>query len=261
MTSTNNDYAFPDGFTWGVATSSYQIEGAWKADGKGESIWDRFAHTPGCIEDGSTGDVACDHYHRYRDDVALMKSIGVGAYRFSIAWPRILPEGRGAVSQRGLDFYNRLVDTLLEAGITPYITLYHWDLPQVLQDAGGWPARATSEAFVEYAGVIAESLGDRVRHWMTFNEPWVSAVVGYLHGRHAPGHTDLDEMLAAAHHLLLAHGLALPVIRQHVPDCRVGIVLNLGPRMPASRSYADRKAAYRADGTSTRWQAGATRRT
>jgi beta-glucosidase len=253
MISTNNDYTFPDDFTWGVATSSYQIEGAWAADGKGESIWDRFSHTPGRIEDGSTGDVACDHYYRYRDDVALMKSIGVGAYRFSIAWPRILPEGRGAASQRGLDFYNRLVDTLLEAGITPYITLYHWDLPQVLQDAGGWPVRATSEAFVEYSGVITKSLGDRVRHWMTFNEPWVSAVVGYLHGRHAPGHTDLDEMLAAAHHLLLAHGLALPVIRQHVPDSRVGIVLNLTPQMPASRSYADRKAAYRADGFLNRW--------
>ncbi len=249
----DTSHTFPDDFTWGVATSSYQIEGAWDADGKGESIWDRFSHTPGRIEDGSTGDIACDHYHRYREDVALMKALGVRAYRFSIAWPRILPDGRGTVNQRGLDFYNRLVDALLEAGIAPYVTLYHWDLPQALQDAGGWPARATAEAFVEYAATVTRSLGDRVQHWMTLNEPWVSAVVGYLHGRHAPGHTNLDEMLAASHHLLLAHGLTLPVIRQNAPGSQVGIVLNLTPQVPASRSYADRKAAYRADGFLNRW--------
>jgi beta-glucosidase len=236
---------FADDFAWGVATSSYQIEGAWDEDGKGESIWDRFTHTPGTIQDGSSGDVACDHYHRYREDVALMKTIGVNAYRFSIGWARIVPDGRGAVNRKGLDFYSRLVDELLGAGITPYATLYHWDLPQALQDSGGWPARSTAEAFVEYAGVVAEALGDRVLHWMTFNEPWVSAWVGHLEGRHAPGHKDMDEMLAAAHHLLLAHGWAVPVIRQSAAD--------LGPQMPASRSYADRRAAYTADGSLNRW--------
>jgi beta-glucosidase len=244
---------FPDGFTWGVATSSYQIEGAWNEDGKGESIWDRFSHTPGHIEDGSNGDIACDHYHRYRNDIALMRALGVQAYRFSVSWPRILPEGRGAANQKGLDFYNALVDALLEAGITPYLTLYHWDMPQALQDAGGWPVRATAEAFAEYAGVVSRSLGDRVRYWITLNEPWVSAVVGYWHGRHAPGHQSRDEMLAASHHLLLAHGLSIPVIHQHAAGSQVGIVLNLGPRTPASTSYADRQAAYLADGFLNRW--------
>ncbi|HPV08293.1 MAG: GH1 family beta-glucosidase [Aggregatilineales bacterium] len=246
-------YHFPEDFIWGAATSSYQIEGAWDEDGKGESIWDRFTHTPGKIEDGSTGDVACDHYHRYEEDVALMKWLGLHAYRFSISWPRVLPEGRGAVNPKGLDFYNRLVDALLEAGITPYVTLYHWDLPQALQDAGGWPARTTAEAFVEYARIVAEALGDRVRHWMTLNEPWVSAVVGYLHGRHAPGHTSLEEMLPASHHLLLAHGWSMPVIRQAVPGAEVGLVLNLWPHTPASRSFADRQAAYYGDGFLNRW--------
>jgi len=246
-------HTFPHDFIWGVATSSYQIEGAWNEDGKGESIWDRFAHTPGHIQDGSTGDVACDHYHRYQQDVALMKALGVHAYRFSIAWPRILPEGRGSVNHKGLDFYSRLVDALLEAGIAPYVTLYHWDLPQALQDAGGWPARATADAFAEYAGIVARSLGDRVTHWITLNEPWVSAVVGYLHGRHAPGRQALDEMLPAAHHLLLAHGWAVPLIRQIAAHSQVGIALNLSPHTPASRSYADRRATYTADGFLNRW--------
>ena len=244
---------FPDDFIWGTATSSYQIEGAYDEDGRGESIWDRFSHTPGKIADGTTGDIAADHYHRYPEDIAIMQQIGVGAYRFSIAWPRILPQGRGAVNQKGLDFYNRLVDALLEAGITPYPTLYHWDLPQTLQDEGGWTVRSTAEAFAEYAAVVARSLGDRVRNWMTLNEPHVSAVDGYLKGEHAPGHTDLDEMLAAAHHLLLGHGLALPVLREIVPDGAFGIVYNLSMQMPASNSDADRKAAYHADGTLNRW--------
>ena len=248
-----NDLAFPGGFVWGAATSSYQIEGAWNEDGKGESIWDRFAHTPGKIEDGSTGDVACDHYHRWREDVALMKEMGLHAYRFSIAWPRVLPEGRGRANPAGLDFYSRLVDALLEVGIEPFVTLYHWALPQVLQDQGGWPARDSAEAFVEYADLVSRRLGDRVKYWMTFNEPYVSALIGYLEGRHAPGHTDLDEALAAAHHLLLAHGWAVPVIRRNSPEAGVGIVLNLSGQVPASPSAADRAAAWRHDGIVNRW--------
>jgi beta-glucosidase len=244
---------FPEGFIWGAATSSYQIEGAWHEDGKGESIWDRFSHTPGRIENGDTGDVACDHYHRWREDVALMQEIGLRAYRFSMAWPRLLPEGRGRANQAGLDFYDRLVDGLLEAGIEPFVTLYHWDLPQVLHDQGGWPARATAEAFVEYADLASRTLGDRVTYWMTLNEPFVSAIIGYLEGRHAPGHSDLDEALAAAHHLLLAHGRAVPVIRRNTPGAQVGIVLNLHPQTPASSSAADRAAAWQADGVVNRW--------
>ncbi|MBC7249467.1 MAG: beta-glucosidase [Anaerolineae bacterium] len=246
-------HTFPEGFVWGAATSSYQIEGAWDEDGKGESIWDRFCHTSGKVDNSDTGDVACDHYHRWPEDVALMKEIGLQAYRFSISWPRILPQGRGAINLAGLDFYDRLMDALLEAGITPFATLYHWDLPQTLQDHGGWPARPTAEAFVEYADVVSRRLGDRVKHWITLNEPFVSAFLGYLEGSHAPGHTDLDEMLAAAHHLLLAHGWAVPVIRRNSPQARVGIVLNLGPCIPASPSVADRAAAWREDGILNRW--------
>ena len=245
--------AFPPDFVWGAATAAYQIEGAWDENGKGESIWDRFCHTPGKIENGDTGDVACDHYHRWREDVALMQEIGLRAYRFSIAWPRLLPEGRGRVNQPGLDFYDCLVDALLEAGIEPFVTLYHWDLPQALQDEGGWPARTTAEAFVEYADLASRTLGDRVRHWMTLNEPFVSAFIGYLEGRHAPGHTDLDEALAAAHHLLLAHGWAVPVIRRNSPGAQVGIALNLIPFTPASPSAADRAAAWQQDGMVNRW--------
>ena len=244
---------FPEGFTWGVATSSYQIEGAWNEDGKGESIWDRFSHTPGKIEDGSTGDVGCDHYHRWPEDVDLMKDLGVNAYRFSISWPRLLPEGRGRVNTTGLDFYSRLVDALLEADIEPFVTLYHWDLPQVLQEQGGWTARAIAEAFVEYADLASSRLGDRVKYWTTFNEPFVSAFAGYRDGQHAPGHCDLDEALAAAHHPLLAHGWAVPVIRRNSSDAQVGIVLNLGGQTPASSSAADRAAAWKCDGIVNRW--------
>lgn len=243
----------PADFVWGVATSSYQIEGAFDADGRGESIWDRFCATPGKIDDASTGDIACDHYHRYPADIALMRELGVGAYRFSIAWPRILPSGRGHVQAAGVDFYSRLVDALLEAGITPYATLYHWDLPQALQDAGGWPQRDTAYAFANYADVITRALGDRVQHWMTFNEPWCSATLGYHFGEHAPGHRDLAEMLPASHHLLLGHGLSLPIIRQNVPGAQVGLVQNPQLMMPASRSVADRRAAWLEDGLLTRW--------
>lgn len=244
---------FPQDFLWGAATSSYQIEGAWNEDGKGESIWDRFSHTPGKVFNGDTGDVACDHYHRWQDDITLMKSLGLRAYRFSIAWPRIFPAGRGAVNSAGLDFYNRLVDGLLEAGITPFVTLYHWDLPQTLQDEGGWPVRSTAEAYVEYADTVSRALGDRAKNWITFNEPWVSAFVGHWEGRHAPGHTDLHEALATAHHLMLAHGWAVPQIRANCPDGQVGITLNLSPHMPASPGTADRAAARFADGHNNRW--------
>jgi beta-glucosidase len=244
---------FPKGFVWGAATAAYQIEGAWNEDGKGESIWDRFSHTPGHIENGDTGDVACDHYHRWREDIELMKAIGLRAYRFSISWPRVIPDGRGRVNQAGLDFYRHLAEGLLEAGIVPYATLYHWDLPMALQDRGGWPARETVEAFVEYAEVVCGGLDGLVKSWITLNEPRVSAEVGYLDGRHAPGHTNLDETLAAAHHLLLAHGRAVPVIRRHCPDARVGITLDLHPCVPASASEADRRSADLQQAIKSRW--------
>jgi beta-glucosidase len=245
--------SFPDGFAWGAATAAYQIEGAWNEDGKGESIWDRFCHTAGRIANGDTGDVACDHYHRWREDVGLMRELGLKAYRFSISWPRVLPEGRGQVSPQGLDFYSRLVDELLVASIEPFVTLYHWDLPQALQERGGWPVRSTAEAFVEYADLMSRRLGDRVKHWITLNEPFVSAMVGYLEGRHAPGHTDLGEALAAAHHLLLAHGSAVPIVRQNVVGAEVGLALNLSGQTPASPSAADRAAAWHRDGVVNRW--------
>lgn len=244
---------FPKNFIWGAATASYQVEGAWNEDGKGESIWDRFSHTPGKVQDGDTGDTACDHYHRWESDLQLLKVLGLDAYRFSIAWPRVLPDGRGRVNSAGLDFYSRLVDRLLEYNIQPYATLYHWDLPQVIQDSGGWPARFSVEAFVEYADVVTRALGDRVKNWITLNEPWVSAFIGYRDGRHAPGHTDLGEALAASHHLLLAHGLAVPVIRGNSPRANVGIVLNLTPQVPASSSRFDRDAANEVDGTLNRF--------
>jgi len=250
---TNNLISFPKDFVWGVATASYQIEGAWDEDGKGESIWDRFSHTPGKVENGDTGDVACDHYHRWREDVALMKDLGLNAYRFSIAWPRILPEGRGTVSQAGIDFYSELVDALLAEGIEPFATLYHWDLPQVLEDQGGWPDRMVVDAFVEFADVVTRALGDRVKNWTTFNEPWVSAFVGYEEGRHAPGISNMETAVAAAHHLMVSHGLAVPVIRDNCPNANVGIVLNLTPQEPASPSIADRIAATWVDGYINRW--------
>lgn len=239
---------FPKGFIWGAATASYQVEGAWDEDGKGESILDRFSHTHGKVDNGDTGDVACDHYHRWRDDVIMMKELGLKAYRFSVAWPRIFPDGRGEVNQTGLDFYNQLVDALLEVGIEPFVTLYHWDLPQILQDEGGWPVRGIVDAFTEYADVVSRALGDRVQKWITLNEPWVSAFVGYSMGRHAPGHTSEDEAIAASHHLLLSHGWAVPVIRANCPDASVGITLNLSPQEPASPSVADRKASTWVDG-------------
>ncbi len=247
-------FHFPDNFLWGTATSSYQIEGAWQEDGKGESIWDRFAHTPGKIIDGSNGDVACDHYHRWADDIALMKSMGLKAYRFSIAWPRILPNGTGDVNQAGLDFYSRLVDGLLEADIIPFATLYHWDMPQALQDRGGWPERATAQAFVEYADVISRHLGDRVKNWITHNEPWCVSFLSHQIGEHAPGWKDnWPAAFRAGHHVLLSHGLTAPVIRRNSADSEVGITLNFTWAEGASRSPADQIAVRWYDGYFNRW--------
>jgi beta-glucosidase len=247
-------FHFPDNFLWGTATSSYQIEGAWQEDGKGESIWDRFSHTPGNVIDGSNGDVACDHYHRWADDIAQMKSIGLKAYRFSIAWPRILPNGTGDINQAGLDFYSRLVDGLLAADIVPFATLYHWDMPQALQDRGGWPERETALAFVEYADVISRHLGDRVKNWITHNEPWCVSFLSHQIGEHAPGWKDnWPAALRVAHHVLLSHGLAVPVIRGNSAGSEVGITLNFSWVEAASRSAADQVAARWADGYSNRW--------
>ena len=244
---------FPPQFYWGTATASYQIEGGWNEDGKGESIWDTFSHTPGKIRDGSTGDVACDHYHRWKEDVALMKEIGCNAYRFSISWPRVIPKGKGKVNPLGLSFYDRLVDALLEANITPFITLYHWDLPQALQDEGGWANRDTAYYFAEYASVIAHKLGDRVKHWITHNEPWVVAWIGYGWGEHAPGIRNEKVAIQVSHHLLLSHGLAVEVLRDISPDSEIGITLNLSPIHPASDSEEDKLAASRQDGFLNRW--------
>ncbi len=248
-----NRYSFPKGFAWGAATSAYQIEGATSEDGRGESVWDRFAKTPSKIEDGSNGDVACDHYHRYASDVALMKRLGLRAYRFSVAWPRIVPAGRGAVNAAGLDFYSRLVDELLENAIEPYATLFHWDLPQCLQDEGGWARRSTAAAFVEYVDAVTRKLGDRVRNWITHNEPWCASMLGYQTGRHAPGLQDWPSALAASHHLLLSHGWAVPVIRANSPSAQVGITLNLCPAVAASPSREDQEAARHFDGYFNRW--------
>lgn len=244
---------FPDNFVWGAATASYQIEGAVNEDGRGPSIWDTFSHTPGATLNGDTGDVACDHYHRWPADVQLMQDLGLQAYRFSIAWPRIVPQGFGQTNPHGLDFYDRLVDALLTANITPYVTLYHWDLPQALQDKGGWANRDTVEAFVEYVETVVERLGDRVSHWITHNEPWVTAFVGHFQGRHAPGIKHLPTALQVAHHLLLSHGRVVPMLRSARPSARVGITLNLAPIAPASASPDDQAAAARFDMFLNRW--------
>ena len=242
------------GFVWGVATAAYQIEGAVDEDGRAPSIWDTFSHVPGAVAGGDTGDQACDHYHRWREDVALMRRLNIEAYRFSVAWPRVLPAGRGPVNAAGLDFYDRLVDALLAAGIRPFVTLYHWDLPQVLQDLGGWPARETAYAFAEFAAVVGNRLGDRVADWFTVNEPLCSAWIGHLEGLMAPGERDIARAVPAAHHLLLGHGLAAAALRSAAPaPVRVGPVVNLSPCQPASDDPADLAAAHRADGHTNRW--------
>jgi beta-glucosidase len=243
---------FPNGFLWGVATSAYQIEGAVAEDGRGPSIWDTFSHTPGRVVDGQTGDVAVEHYHRVEQDVRLMAELGLRAYRFSVAWPRVQPDGRGPVEPRGLAFYQRLVDLLLEHGIEPWVTLYHWDLPQALEDAGGWPEREVAGRFADYAGLVYGALRDRVAWWTTLNEPWCSAFLGYGSGRHAPGVQDPSAAVRAAHHLLLGHGLAVQAMRA-VDDSRsLGITLNLYAIDAASEEPADLDAARRIDALQNR---------
>ena len=237
---------FPARFLWGAATSAYQVEGSPLADGAGPSIWHSFSHTPGRTTNGDTGDVACDHYHRFREDVLLMKELGLSAYRFSIAWARVLPQGTGAVNAAGLGFYDRLVDALLERGIAPCATLYHWDLPAALDERGGWLHRDVAHWFAEYASVMAKALGDRVALWATLNEPWVVAVAGYLTGVHAPGHQSLAEAAVAAHNLLRAHGAGLQALRARGVR-QAGLVVNLEPKVPATESPADLAATDRAD--------------
>jgi beta-glucosidase len=247
------DLAFPPGFVWGVATAAYQIEGAVDADGRGRSIWDTFSHTPGAVTGGDTGDVACDHYHRWADDVALLHELGVPAYRFSLAWPRIQPGGRGPANPAGLDFYDRLVDELLRHRIEPVVTLYHWDLPQELQDAGGWPVRDTTERLADYAALVGARLGDRVRRWTTLNEPWCSAFLGHGTGEHAPGIRDPRQALLAVHHLLLGHGLATRRLREVLPgDAQVSLALNPSAVRPATSDPADLAAARAVDGIANR---------
>ena len=245
---------YPRGFRFGAATAAYQIEGAWDEDGRGESIWDRFCRLPGAVVGGATGDVACDHYHRWRQDLDLLAAMGIESYRFSIAWPRVQPDGRGALNRRGVRFYRRLVEGLLERGIEPVPTLYHWDLPQALQDDGGWAARDTTERFAEYARLMAAELGDVAAQWITHNEPWVVAFLGHAHGVKAPGVKDWPTALRVAHHLLVSHGLAVQALRAGTPaGTPVGITLNLHPQRPVSDSEEDCAAALVADGHTNRW--------
>jgi len=244
---------FAHDFLWGCATSSYQIEGAGREDGRAESIWDRFAATPGKVRDGSSGLVACDHYHRWPEDMDIARDMGLNAYRFSIAWPRIVSEFGAAPNQKGLDFYSRLVDGMLERGIQPWATLYHWDLPQYLQDRGGWAERDTVQRYLEFVDAVTRRLGDRVQNWITHNEPWCTAILGNFEGVHAPGLTDFGTALQVCHHVLLSHGKAVPLIRENVANARVGISLSLHPLRAASGSEADRAACGRHDGLRYRW--------
>jgi beta-glucosidase len=239
--------AFPPGFVWGASTSCYQIEGAVDADGRGQSIWDVFSHQPGRVKNGDTGDIACDHYHRWREDIALLSAAGFGAYRFSTAWPRIMPAGRGAAEPRGLDFYDRLVDGLIGHGVTPWLCLYHWDLPQAVQERGGWLNRDTADAFADYARVVARRLGDRVAHWAMFNEANIHAIFGHGLGQHAPGITGLPNMLAAMHHLNLAQARAMQAVRAERSGLQIGPIVSLQPARPSSDREDDRRAVERFD--------------
>ncbi len=244
---------FPKGFFWGTATASYQIEGAWQEDGKGESIWDRFSHTPGKIKNGDTGDVACDSYHRWAEDIALMRAMNLNSYRFSLSWPRIQPSGSGAANQKGLDYYSRLVDALLAAKIRPFVTLYHWDLPQALQDAGGWPNRDVADRYADYVQVAAQALGDRVSDWMLFNEPVAFVDLGYLEGIYAPGHTSILDFLRATHVVNLAQGAGFRALKAARPSARVGTAFSMSPCEPASDSEEDKLAARRAHAITNTW--------
>lgn len=244
---------FPDGFVWGSATASYQIEGAAREDGRGESIWDRYCSVPGNVMNGDTGDVACDHYHRFREDVALMKAMGLKAYRFSVAWPRVLPQGTGEVNEKGMAFYSDLVDALLEAGIEPYLTLYHWDLPQALQDIGGWANPKMPEYFLEYSKLLFDRLGDRVTHWMTLNEPYCAAFLGNYEGRMAPGLHDFSTALRCAYFMYVGHGLVVKHFRESGRKGEIGIALNLMGRLPLTDKPEDIEASRRGDGYLNRW--------
>ena len=240
-------------FIWGVATSSYQIEGAANEDGRGQSIWDTFCKVPGKVANFDNGDIACDHYHRFKEDLDLMKWMGVKAYRFSVAWPRVIPDGVGRVNEMGLDFYDRLIDSLLEREIAPWLTMYHWDLPEALQLRGGLNNREVVEWFGEYGEVLTSRFGDRVKNWMTLNEPLCSAWLGHLYGDMAPGIKDLQTALNVSHNLLMSHGLACQVIRSNVSEANVGIVINVTPAVPATDSQVDSNAAQLADGFDNRW--------
>lgn len=243
---------FPERFRWGVATAAYQVEGATTEDGRGQSIWDSFVRIPGRVHKGETGDVACDHYHKFRDDIALMRELKVAAYRLSVSWPRVQPDGRGRASHGGMDFYDRLVDELRAAAITPVVTLYHWDLPQALEEHGGWPRRDTAYRFADYAALVHDRLGDRVQTWLTLNEPWCSAFLGYASGEHAPGRRQPSAAFAACHHLLLGHGLAVRALREAGAG-EIGVALNLPPVMPADPDDVnDRAAATHIDGLHNR---------
>ena len=237
--------SFPKNFLWGTASASYQIEGAHNEDGKGESIWDRFSHTPGKIKHGDTGDVACDFYHRYRDDIAMMADLGLNAARISLAWPRIVPHGKGEPNQKGIDFYNRVIDELLKHNIQPFVTLYHWDLPQALEDLGGWSNRDVARHFADYAAICAKNFGDRVKHWMAFNEPWIFTVLGYMFGIHAPGIQNRRLAMKAGHIVNLAQGMGVRAIRANTKPEMVGTAFSMQPIFPKTDSIEDREAAER----------------
>ncbi|MCR4656200.1 MAG: beta-glucosidase [Lachnospiraceae bacterium] len=253
MKSNVEDHVFPEGFVWGTATASYQVEGAVSEDGRGESIWDHFCRIPGKIRGNDDGNTAADSYHRYREDVAIMKSLGLKAYRFSVSWSRILPSGYGEVNRKGIEYYINLIDELLSAGIEPYVTLYHWDLPQNLQYEGGWANRAVIGHYLNYARILFEAFKGRVTHYMTLNEPWVASITGYGLGQMAPGYKDYSLALRAAHHMLLAHGKAVELFKENGYPGEIGIALNLSPRHPASEKREDIEAAWRNDGSCNRW--------
>ena len=249
----SSEVIFPRNFFWGASTAAYQIEGAWNEDGKGESIWDRFSHTTGKIKNGDTGDIACDSYHRWREDIALVQAMNLNSYRFSIAWPRIQPAGSGPVNSKGIDYYSRIVDALLEARIRPFVTLYHWDLPQALEDAGGWPNRDTASRYADYVELVARALGDRVSDWMLFNEPFAVTYVGYLDGAHAPGRNSIIDFLRASHTVNLAQGAGFRALKAARPSARIGTAFSMSSWEPATDSEDDRLAAERAHAITNLW--------